>query len=224
MQKPHIIGITGLSGAGKTYTTIHLQKKFPEEILALSQDNYSKDEEKIGVDRWERVDYDNPQAYENDILVQNLRDLLEGKEIETFEYDFRKHDRLDREVKLSSKPIILLEGLFVFNLSELRELMDLKVFLEAQADIRFCRRLNRDIHERGIIDLKHVEWFIKQYLNHIKPMQEAFVLPEARRANLEINTDEGGKVAVEVLSEYIKDIIGGNLNSVEIGKKFEIKK
>jgi uridine kinase len=223
MQKPHIIGITGLSGAGKTYTTTHLAEKFSESILALSHDNYSKDTDKIGVDRWEKADYDNPQAYDNDVLVQHLKDLLAGKSIESFLYNFDKHDRVDKKVTLAPKPIIIIEGLFVFNLPELRSLIDLKVFLDAQADIRFCRRLNRDIHERGIIDIPHVEWFIKRYLNHIKPMQEAFVLPEARHANLEIDTDEGGKVAVEVLSGYIKDILAGNLSSVEIGKKFEIK-
>lgn len=221
MEKFHIIGISGLSGAGKTYTTTHLAEKFSSEILAISHDNYYKDADKIGVDRWEKADFDNPQAYDNEVLASHLKDLLAGKEIESFLYDFDKHDRIDKKVTLKPKPIIIVEGLFVFNIKEIRELMDLKVFLDASADIRFCRRLNRDIHERGIIDIAHVEWFIKKYIGHIKPMQEAFVLPEKRNANLEINTDEGGKVAVEVLTKYIEEIISGNTSCLEINKKFE---
>lgn len=220
MQRSHIIGITGLSGAGKTYTTTHLQEKFPKEILAISHDNYFKDADKINVDRWEKVDYDNPQAYDSEDLAGHLKDLLAGKSVESFEYDFQKHDRLDKKITLEPKPIILVEGVYVFNLPELRNLMSLKVFLDANADIRFCRRLKRDINERGISDLKHVNWFVDQYLNHIKPNQEALILPEKRHANLVINTNPGGKVAVEVLSDYIKDITSGKIDCLEIGQKF----
>lgn len=221
MEKPHIIGITGLSGAGKTYTTVHLQEKFPEDILALSHDNYYKDAKMIGVDRWEKVDYDNPQAYDNEILIQHLKDLLAGKEIEAYLYDFGKHERINQKEKLAPKRIILIEGLFVFNMPALRELIDLKVFLDARADIRFCRRFLRDIRERGI-DNSRVKWFIDQYLNHIKPNQESLVLPMRHYANLIINTNAGGKEAVKVLSEYIEDIKAGKLGSVELKKKFEI--
>lgn len=222
MDKPHIIGVTGLSGAGKTYSTTHLQEKFPNEILAISHDNYFKDADKINIDRWEKVDYDNPQAYDSADLARHLEDLIAGKSVESFKYDFQKHDRLDEKVTLKPKPIILVEGVYVFNMPELRNLMSLKVFLDASADIRFCRRLKRDINERGLSDLKHVNWFVDQYLNHIKPNQEALILPEKRHANLVINTNEGGKVAVEVLSDYIKDIISGKLDCLEIGQKFNI--
>lgn len=223
MKKTHIIGIAGLSGSGKTYSTTHLAAKFPAEILPISHDNYFKDVSKIGVDRWEKADYDNPQAYDNEALVSHLQKLLLGETVESFKYDFDKHERVHEEIELKPKPIIIVEGLFVMNIHEIRELCDLTVFLDANADIRFCRRLKRDMAERGIGDVEHVNWFIDQYLNHIKPNQECIVLPEKRCANLVINTNEGGKVAVEVLSEYIKDIMGGNLSSLEIGKKFEIK-
>ena len=222
MNKPHIIGITGLSGAGKTYSTTHLQEKFPDDILALSHDNYYKDASQIGVDRWEKVDYDNPQAYDNEDLAQHLKDLLAGKEIEAYLYDFGKHKRINKKEKLVPKPIILVEGLFVFNMPQLRNLMNLKVFLDARADIRFCRRFLRDIRERGI-DNSRVKWFIDQYLNHIKPSQESFILPMRHHANLVVNTNKGGKEAIKVLSVYIKDIKAGKLNSVELNKKFDIR-
>jgi len=204
MKKPYIIGITGLSASGKSYAVRKLEEKFRDQIVFISQDNYYKDESKIGLERWERAKYDNPQAFDNAMLADDVEKLIQGKSIKSPKYDFATRHRMGKIIKLKPSPIIIIEGLFIFNLPILRNLMGMKVFLYSDPDVRLARKLIRDIEERGAT-VKNLKASIKQYLDVVKPMQEAFILPEKRYANLVINTNEGGKVAVRILERYIND-------------------
>lgn len=205
MTKPYIIGITGPTASGKTFVVEQLKKHFGPKIVVLSQDNYYKDFKELVKERWERADYDRPESFLNNALIVDLKNLKAGEKVSVPIYDFTSHSRLKKELEISPAEIIILEGIFIFNIEDVRSLIDLKVFLESDADVRLARRLLRDILERGQ-KIETIEKSIKWYLEMVKPQQEKYILPMKKYADLAINTNEGGIVAVDILKEKIHNL------------------
>lgn len=204
MKKPYIIGITGPTGSGKTYVVENLHKTFEEDILFLSQDNYYLGIEKAG-QKWEEINFDTPNAFENNLLVSHLKQAIDGQVINVPQYDFKTHMRKKETIELNSKPIIIVEGILIFNVEELRNSMDFKVFLDADSDVRLARRVLRDIKERGV-SLDKLKNTVMRYLENVKPMQEKYILPVKKHADLALNTNKGSQRALEVLKKHIQGI------------------
>ena len=206
MKKSYLIGITGPTASGKTYVIESLKKLFGEKILVISQDQYYKDKSKLKLERFERANYDIPEAFENDELASDILELLAGRMVTLPQYDFATHTRKEGEIEVKSAPIIIIEGILIFYHKKLRDLLDLKVFLESDTDIRLCRRLIRDIEERGF-KTKDLKETIDFYLSTVKPMQEKYVFPQKKFADLILNTNKGGRKAIKVLEEHILGIL-----------------
>lgn len=181
------IGIAGGSGSGKTTVaqTI-LQRVGPERISFLQHDAYYKDLSGLPPAQRAEVNFDHPNALETDLLIAHIRQLQAGQAVEIPVYDFSTHSRTDRTIHIEARPVILVEGILLFVEAALRELFDIKIFVDTDADIRFIRRLQRDIAERG----RTTESVIKQYLATVRPMHLEFVEPSKRYADIII--PEGG--------------------------------
>lgn len=205
MTKPYIIGITGPTGSGKTYIVDTLHRKFDKEILFLPQDNYF-----IGIKRadqkWEEMNFDTPEAFENNLLISHLKMAISGQTINIPQYDFKTHTRKKETLTLEPKPIIIVEGVLIFNLEELRNLMHFKVFLDADADVRLTRRLLRDLKERGRV-IGDLQETLEGYLEVVKPMQEKYISPMKKYADLALNTNKGSSKAVKILEEHVEGIL-----------------
>ena len=202
-MKPFLIGITGGTAAGKTETIERLQEIFGPKITVISQDNYYLDLEKLGEERWERANFDQPSAIDNKLFVKHLKALIKGKAVQIPVYDFKTHSRKKERIKVGPAPIIIVEGIFVLAIKEIRRLLDLKVFLDADADVRLARRLLRDIYTRGL-SVKELAQNLQWYLEVVKPQQEKWVLPTKKYADLVLDTNEGVRKAVKKLAEIIR--------------------
>lgn len=203
-SKPYVIGISGTTAAGKSQVIDELKKIFDKFIVVISQDQYYKDLGKLKVERFERANYDVPQAFENGELIKDIKNLVKGKNVTLPQYDFISHTRRKGQLKIKSAPVIIVEGILIFHEEKLRNLMDFKVFLDADPDIRLCRRLIRDIQERGK-KTENLRETIDFYLSTVKPMQEKYVIPLSKYADLVLNTNEGTKRAIEVLESKIRE-------------------
>lgn len=206
--KPYVIGISGPTASGKTFVIEELKRIFGDKIVVISQDQYYKDKSKLKLERFERANYDIPEAFENEELAKDIKNLVLGKNISLPRYDFATHTRKKGEIRVKSAPVIILEGILIFYEENLRKMMDFKVFLDADPDIRLSRRLIRDIEERGKT-AENIRETIDYYLSVVKPMQEKYVLPLKKYADLVLNTNEGGKEAAKVLEKKIRKILGG---------------
>lgn len=196
-----VIGIAGGTGSGKSTLANKLLEKFgEEEVSILRHDNYYKANDDLEFSEREKLNYDHPDAFESELLCKNLRELKEGKAIEMPVYDFTIHSRSDKIVLVKPAPAIVVEGILIFSEPELRDLMDIKVFVDTDADVRVLRRIKRDVKKRE----RTLESVINQYLQTVKPMHEQFVEPSKRKADIII--PEGGKnaVALDMLVQRIK--------------------
>ncbi len=202
MSEIFLIGITGGTAAGKTQTIERLEETFGPKITVISQDNYYLDLKHLGEERWERANLDTPKAIDNELLLKHLKKLKKGEEVEVPIYDFKTHSRKKETLKLGPAPVVIVEGIFVLTVKAIRKLLDLKVFLDADADVRLARRLLRDIYKRGL-SVKELAQNLQWYLEVVKPQQEKWVLPSKKYADLVLNTNEGTRLAVEKLSKII---------------------
>jgi uridine kinase len=196
-----VIGIAGGTGSGKSTLANKLLEKFgEEEVSILRHDNYYKANDDLEFSEREKLNYDHPDAFESELLCKHLRELKEGKAIEMPVYDFTIHSRSDKIVLVKPAPAIVVEGILIFSEPELRDLMDIKVFVDTDADVRVLRRIKRDVKKRE----RTLESVINQYLQTVKPMHEQFVEPSKRKADIII--PEGGKnaVALDMLVQRIK--------------------
>lgn len=205
-QKPYIVGITGGTASGKTFVIEALKDYFDGKILVISQDQYYKGERVKLMDRWERANLDQPSAFDNELLEKHLNDLLNGKTVMAPVYDFAKHQQTKAKVPMEPKPIIILEGILIFNDEKLRDLMDWKVYLEAAPDIRLARRLLRDIEERGVT-IQNLRSSIEWYVQKVKPMHDKYIHPMKQYADARLNTDKGSLDAANAVKEKIKEIL-----------------
>lgn len=204
-KKPFVVGITGGTASGKTFVIEALKNYFESNILVISHDQYYKSSTDAMVERWERINLDEPNAFDNELLVNNLTKLLNGENVLTPVYNFAEHKQEKAMLELSPKPIIVLEGILIFQIPEIRKMLNMKIFLEASPDIRLARRLLRDIDERGI-NTKRLHDDIERYINIVKPMYDKYVHPSIRYANFVFNTDRGSLYAAEDITKKLKGI------------------
>lgn len=205
MDRPLIIGIAGGSASGKTTIAQHIKEKFSDEtsVLIIRQDDYYKDQSDKPMEERIRTNYDHPFAFDEDLLITQLKTLIAGQSIRKPVYDFVQHTRSETTQICHPADVIVIEGLFVLEDEQLRSLLDIKVFVDTDADIRFIRRLIRDVKERG----RTLDSVVNQYVNTVRVMHQSFIEPSKRYADIII--PEGGQntVAVDLLTTKISSII-----------------
>ena len=185
-MKPYIIGIAGGSGSGKSTFAKRIQKNFPEQVSVVSCDNYYLPHDELSLEERANLNYDAPVALEFDLMVKHLEALKQGQTVQSPVYDFTRHTRSTAVTEIPSRPIILIDGILIFHDAALRDCMDLKIYVETDADERILRRARRDMRERG----RDLDSVIHQYLSTVKPMHNAYVEPTKVYADIILN---GGK-------------------------------
>ena len=205
MNKPIIIGIAGGSASGKTSIANKLRDTFSDEksVLIIRQDDYYKDQSHMPMKERYKTNYDHPFAFDNEYMIEQLNELMAGKVIQKPVYDFVEHTRSKITETCYPADVIILEGLFVLENEDLRKLLNIKVFVETDADIRFIRRLLRDVKERG----RTLESVVDQYVNTVRVMHEAFIEPTKRYADVIIPEGGSNTVAIDLLTTKISSII-----------------
>lgn len=204
MKKPILIGITGGTGSGKSSIADAIYSSFSNECIAMiQQDMYYKDQSNLSMEERVKTNYDHPRAFDNDLLIKHLSDLINGIAIDKPIYDFSNHNRAKETVRVEPRDIIIVEGILVLEDERLRELLDIKVYVDTDADIRILRRLVRDINERG----RTVDSVISQYLDVVRPMHMQFTEPTKRYADIIVPEGGQNKVAIDILVTKIKDIL-----------------
>ena len=200
----YVIGIAGGSGSGKTTLVRALTEHFGSAITVISHDNYYKPYAELTPEERRRINYDHPDAFETELLVEHLQKLKRGEAVDCPVYDFAADTRSGEVVRIEPTRVIVVEGILIFCDPALRDEMDLRIFVDADSDVRLCRRVRRDVKKRG----RSIDSVIGQYLDTVKPMHEQFVEPSKRYAHLII--PEGGKnlVAREMLIERIRAVTG----------------
>ncbi|MDG4655429.1 uridine kinase [Ectobacillus antri] len=203
-KKPVVIGIAGGSGSGKTSVTKAIFDQFKgHSILMLEQDYYYKDQSNLPFEERLKTNYDHPLAFDNDLLIEHIKQLLQYKPIEKPVYDYKIHTRSAEVIPVEPKDVIILEGILVLEDKRLRDLMDIKLFVDTDADIRILRRMQRDIEERG----RTMDSVIEQYVNVVRPMHNQFIEPSKKYADIII--PEGGQnhVAIDLMVTKIGTIL-----------------
>jgi len=200
LMKPVVIGVAGGTGSGKTTVARRLVEQFAESVVYLEQDSYYKDQSHLSLEERKNTNYDHPLAFDNDLLIHHLQQLLHYNPIEKPIYDYKLHTRSQNTVRLMPKDVIILEGILVLDDKRLRNLMDIKIFVDTDADVRILRRIERDIKERG----RTLESVIEQYLTVVRPMHMQFVEPSKRYADLIIPEGGHNQVAINLLINQIR--------------------
>ena len=204
MKKPILIGITGGTGSGKSTIAKEICDRFDEDCIAMiEQDSYYKCQSNLSMEERCKTNYDHPDAFDNDLLISHLEALINGKIINKPIYDFEAHDRKDETIKVEPRDIIIVEGILVLEDARIRNMLDIKIYVDTDADGRIVRRLLRDIEERG----RTVKSVINQYLNVVRPMHLQFTEPTKRYADIIIPEGGENKVAIDVLTANIKQIL-----------------
>ena len=201
-----LIGIAGGTGSGKTTLADKLVQNFgDDEVSIIRHDNYYKRHDELPYEERVHLNYDHPDAFDTPLLLEHIRELKAGHSIEVPVYDYTVHNRSDETIIVNPAPVIVLEGILIFAEPKLCEQMDIKVFVDTDADVRILRRILRDVKERG----RALDNIVEQYLTTVKPMHEQFVEPSKRRADIII--PEGGEntVALEMLIERVKKQLRG---------------
>jgi uridine kinase len=192
MKQSMLVGIAGGTGSGKTTVTRRILDAFERDIVRMDMDSYYRDLEHLNIEERRKVNFDHPDAFDTRLFVEHLETLRSGTSIEKPVYSFERHTRKDETITVESAPIILIEGILVLAEQPIRELMDAKIFVDADDDIRFIRRLQRDVSSRG----RTVDSVVEQYLSTVRPMHHAFVEPSKRYADVVI--PRGGKNDVAI--------------------------
>ena len=190
MENTLVIGIAGGSGSGKTTLMKNIVAEFQDVVTVISHDNYYKQRDDLSYEERCNVNYDEPDAFDTSLMVYQLEQLIRGQTIECPTYDFTVHNRSKETVTIVPRQVIIVEGILIFENKELRDLMDIRIFVDTDADIRLCRRIRRDVNKRG----RTLESVLQQYQQTVKPMHEKYVEPSKKYANLVV--PEGGKNAV----------------------------
>ena len=201
-----VIGVAGGTGSGKTTLVKALMERFGENITVLSHDNYYKQHNELTYEERTKLNYDHPDAFDTDVMIEHLRLLKQGVAIDCPTYDFTIHNRAEGILHIEPEKVIVVEGILIFQDLELCREMDIKIFVDTDADVRLCRRIRRDVRKRG----RMIESVIDQYLATVKPMHEQFVEPSKKNADLIV--PEGGKnlIALEMIVNRIQRHIEEN--------------
>jgi uridine kinase len=204
MNRPILIGIAGGTGSGKTTVARSIFKALPEtNIVIIEQDSYYKDQSELTLDERIKTNYDHPLSFDNQLLIDHLKALLTGQSIEKPVYNFSIHNRSEETVKVYPKDIIILEGIMIFEDKDLRDIMDIKIFVDTDPDVRIIRRIVRDINDRG----RTLESVIEQYLATVKPAHEQFIEPSKKFADIIIPEGGHNKVAIDIMVAKVKSSI-----------------
>lgn len=196
---PLVIGIAGGTGSGKTTLTAALLRHFAGRVSVLYHDAYYRPHDDITFDERVGLNYDAPEAFETELMVDHLRELIAGRSVESPTYDFTQHTRASETKRIEPSPVILVEGIMILADAALCELFDVKLFVDTDADVRLLRRLKRDVNKRG----RSLESIEQQYLATVKPMHELYVEPSKRRADIIIPEGGRNEVALEMLIQHI---------------------
>ena len=204
MSKPYIIGIAGGTGSGKTTLANRIKDEFKEKVIVLSHDFYYKSLDTITKEEREQLNYDCPEMLETDFMIKQIKDLINGKQIQRPIYSYSDRLRDKNTVTVNPAPVIVLEGILIFENEELLNLMDLKIFVDTDADIRLTRLVDRDIKHRGA----SFEYLISKYKSTIKPMHEKYVEPCKKKADIIIpaNNDDN-EIGFNVIIEKVRNIL-----------------
>lgn len=203
MNKTVIIGIAGGTGSGKTTLAMRIKEYFKNDVVLICQDYYYKSFNTFSYEERKHLNFDHPNSFDNAFMEEQIKILKEFKPIHRPVYSFIEHKRLDETIKEEPKRVIIIEGILIFEDPALVELMDIKVFVDTDSDIRLARRLMRDIHERG----RDIDSVVNQYLTTVKPMHEAFVEPSKKHADIIVPKGGLNEVASSMIIEKIKSII-----------------
>ena len=195
-----VIGIAGGTGSGKTTLMRNIMAQFEGMVTVLSHDNYYKRHDELTFEERSGLNYDEPDAIETSLMVEHLAKLRNGQAIDCPVYDFTQHNRSGETIRIEPRKVIIVEGILIFENQPLRELMDIRVFVDTDADVRLCRRIKRDVNKRG----RSLESVLTQYQETVKPMHEMYVEPSKKYANIIV--PEGGKnyVALDMIRGRIQ--------------------
>ena len=199
-----LIGIAGGTGSGKSTFTNRIKKQFGDDVTVIYHDNYYRRRDDIPIEERKKINYDHPDALETDMLIEHIKQLKAGKSVVCPVYDFSVHNRSDKTVVIKPSKVILVEGILVLQNPELCDLLDIKIFVEADADERILRRVLRDVEERG----RDLRGIIDQYLTTVKPMHYRFVEPSKAKADIVINSGLND-VAYDIVSTKIQAYLEG---------------
>lgn len=203
-KRPVVIGIAGGSGSGKTSVTNSIYEVFKENsVVVIEQDYYYKDQSHLAFEERLETNYDHPLAFDTDLLIEHINELLERRAIEKPVYNYALHTRADEKILIEPKDVIILEGILVLEDERLRDLMDIKLFVDTDGDLRIIRRLLRDINERG----RTIDSVIEQYLTVVRPMHNQFIEPTKRYADVIIPEGGQNEVAIDLMVTKIKTIL-----------------
>ena len=195
-----VIGIAGGTGSGKTTLTRHLVETFGNDVSVVYHDNYYKAHPNMTYEERAALNYDHPDAFDTDLMVRDLKALCSGAAIHCPVYDYAIHNRSDQTVEVCPAKVVIVEGILIFHPKELRDLMDIKIFVDTDADVRILRRILRDVKKRQ----RSLDSVIGQYLDTVKPMHEQFVQPSRQHADIVV--PEGGRnlVALDMITQRIR--------------------
>lgn len=183
MDQVYVIGIAGGSGSGKSTFAERLQAKFPDSVALLSCDNYYRAQDHLPLEKRRLLNYDAPEALEFDLMVRHLTELKRGQAVDCPVYDYALHTRSDRVERIAPRPVIIVDGILILSDPALREIFDLRIYVETDADVRILRRADRDMRTRG----RTLPDITAQYLSTVKPMHEKYVEPSKKHADLILN-------------------------------------
>ena len=203
MDKVIVIGIAGGTGSGKSTMIRKIKEEFSDEITILSHDFYYKQHNDIPFEERKKLNYDHPNAFDTDLMINHIKALKEWRSIERPVYDFTIHNRVDETVTVKPAKVIIVEGLLIFENKELLDMFDIKAFIDTDADVRIIRRILRDVRERG----RTLDSVVNQYLTTVKLMHEQFVEPSKKNADIIIPEGGYNVVALEMLNERIHALL-----------------
>ena len=204
MKDVVVIGVAGGTGSGKSTLVKRLQEAFKnDDVATICHDFYYKAHPELSYEERTKLNYDHPDAFDTWLMVEHIKALKEGKSIECPTYSFVEHNRAEQTMAVAPSKVIIVDGILIFENKELRDIMDIKVFVDTDADVRLARRILRDVRERG----RSMESVISQYTTTVKPMHEQFVEPSKRYADVIIPEGGFNSVAVSMLIQNIRSII-----------------
>ena len=200
MKDVMVIGIAGGTGSGKTTITRRLMERFKDDVSVIYHDNYYKAHHHMTYEERAKLNYDHPDAFETELLVEAVKELKRGNSVQCPVYDYTIHDRSDKTVTIKPAKVIIVEGILIFQCKELCRQMDIKIYVDTDADVRILRRIVRDVRDRG----RSLESVVNQYLTTVKPMHEQFVEPSKRNADIIIPEGGHNHVALEMVMERVR--------------------
>lgn len=200
MSEVMVIGIAGGTGSGKTTITKKIMKTFGGDVSVIYHDNYYKAHHEMSYEERAKLNYDHPNSFDTGLLIDALRELKKGNSVSCPVYDYSIHDRTEKTVTVKPAKVIVVEGILIFENAELCKEMDIKIYVDTDADVRILRRIVRDVRDRG----RSLDSVINQYLTTVKPMHEEFVEPSKRRADIIIPEGGYNQVAMEMVMERVR--------------------